>query len=131
MRRYRRLIGYYLLLNSLWSCAISSPKQYWNKTIDFRTYAEEVFRRQNQISSEILMLTDEDVVNPDLYAKLLQAEQNLQDQCQLLNEYAIRERDGVEIPLLFQQEVQSSVDDCELAMQKADVLLNQTLLGEN
>ncbi len=123
MRCWVQVIIMVVVINALQGCTVPSPKRYWDKAVDFRDYAEQVFRRQNQINSEILMLLDEDVDDSESYAKLIEAEQNLQEQCQLLNEYAVRERDGVEITLLFKQKVQASVDDCETAMQEADLLL--------
>lgn len=65
------------------------------------------------------MLTEDGVVEGDM-DDLLEAEQELQEACQLLNEYAVRERDGETMGLLFKRKVQNSVEDCEDAIHDAE-----------
>ncbi len=111
-----------LLLLPTAGCAISSDSGYWRKTFSFEQYAEDIFRRQNQITSRILMLS-EDGVEVENMDDLLEAEQELEDACQLLNEYAVRERDGVAMGFLFKRKVQNSVEDCEDAIHDVESML--------
>ncbi len=104
-------------------CAISSPSQYWDSTFSFSGHAEDVFRRQNKMTSEILMMSEEDV-DEEKYSQLLRAEQNLQAACKLLNEYAVRERDGLETGFVFKREVKNSIEMCEKSIEEAKSVLD-------
>ncbi|WP_031432279.1 hypothetical protein [Methylomarinum vadi] len=51
-------------------------------------YAESVFRRQNAVTSRIMMSTDENLAGD---GRLHEAEVAMYDACRLLNEYSSRE----------------------------------------
>lgn len=88
----------------------------------YAEYAEGVFIRQNQATSEIMMLTEDDM-DPYAYEDLLEAEKEMQKACELLNEYAVREIEGQTMGLFFKRKVQSSVEGCEYALQNVESTL--------
>lgn len=79
----------------------------------FEHHVEEVFRLQNQMTSEVMMLLESDEAkNPET---LMQAEQHMRQICADLNEYASRDIDGLSIDLFLSRRVEKSAEDCEQA----------------
>jgi len=90
---------------------------------EFTRYVEGVFRLQNSMTSEIMLLQEtNDTKN---YDALLEAEQHMQEVCGPLNEYASRDIDGLSIGLFLRRRVEKSAFDCEQAAQKVKSLLKQ------
>lgn len=88
---------------------------------EFTRYVEGVFRLQNSMTSEIMVLQEtDDAKNHDA---LLQAEQHMQEACAPLNEYVSRDIDGLNISFLLHRQVEKSAVDCEQAAQKIKALL--------
>lgn len=92
-------------------------------------YGESVFRRQNVITSQIMMLSESEL-SPENSQKLQQAEAQMQKDCKLLNEYANREMDKANIDLLFKKQVRDSIQGCDASIQKMEVLLRQLGIEE-
>lgn len=92
-------------------------------------YGESVFRKQNVITSQIMMLSESEL-SPENSQKLQQAEAQMQKDCKLLNEYATREMDKANIDLLFQKQVRDSIQGCDDSIQKMEVLLGQLGIEE-
>lgn len=88
---------------------------------DFSAYAEKVFLHQNAMTDQILEAADS--LTSAQYTQLSQAELKMHDACQLLNEYAIRERDGLERGLLFRNRVRLSIRGCDESLVKVQQLL--------
>ena len=84
----------------------------------FADYVESVFRLQNSVTSE-LMLLDSD----ERQTVLLQAEQMMRTDCAALNEYATRDSDGLTIGLALSRRVAQSVAQCEKAALHLKLLL--------
>jgi hypothetical protein len=80
---------------------------------DFEHHVEEVFRLQNQMTSEVMMLLENDEAKK--YQALLQAEQHMQQVCADLNDYASRDMDGLSIGFFLSRRVEKSAIDCEQA----------------
>lgn len=80
---------------------------------EFERHVEEVFRLQNQMTSEVMMLLEND--ENKKYQTLLQAEQHMQQVCADLNEYASRDIDGLSIGFFLSRRVEKSAIDCEQA----------------
>lgn len=80
---------------------------------DFEHHVEEVFRLQNQMTSEVMMLLETDEVKKP--ETLMQAEQHMQQVCADLNEYASRDMDGLSIGFFLSRRVEKSAIDCEQA----------------
>ena len=88
---------------------------------EFTRYVDGVFRLQNSMTSEIMLLLETD--DAKNHAALLEAEQHMQEACGPLNEYASRDMDGLSIGLLLRRRVEKSAMDCEKAAQKIKSLL--------
>ena len=80
---------------------------------DFKSHVEEIFRLQNQMSSEVIMLVESGEENKLDALKL--AEQKMQKTCADLNEYASRDIDGLSISFSLHRRVEKSAIDCENA----------------
>jgi hypothetical protein len=88
---------------------------------EFGRHVEEVFRLQNRMTSQVMMLLESDEVkNPD---DLLRAEQRMEQICSSLNEYASRDIDGLNIGFFLQRRVEKSAIDCEQAAREVESLL--------
>lgn len=89
----------------------------------FADYAESVFRRQNQLSSRLMMLND----NDEETGVFEVADQEMRDACHLLNEYAEREMSGENMSWRFKSKVKDSVENCEKSVQRMEVLFAATV----
>jgi hypothetical protein len=88
---------------------------------EFAKYVEEVFRFQNRMTSEVMMLmTAEEGEN---YSVLLKSEQHMQQVCAPLNEYASRNIDGLSNGLSLQRQVVKTAMDCDRAAHEVELLL--------
>jgi hypothetical protein len=88
---------------------------------EFTRYVEGVFKLQNSMTSEIMELLAADSANN--HDDLLLAEQQMQEACGPLNEYASRESEGLNIGFFLSRRVEKSAIDCEHAAQKVKTLL--------
>lgn len=80
---------------------------------EFAHHVEEVFRLQNQMTSEVMMLLESNEgQKPET---LMQAEQHMQQVCADLNEYVSRDIDGLSSGLFLRRRVEKSAIDCEQA----------------
>jgi len=80
---------------------------------EFSHHVEEIFRLQNQMTSETMMLLENDEAKKP--EALMQAEQHMQQVCADLNEYVSRDLDGLDSGLILRQRVEKSAIDCEQA----------------
>lgn len=80
---------------------------------EFTHRVEEIFRLQNQMTSEAMMLLENDEAKKP--EALMQAEQHMQQACADLNEYVSRDLDGLDSGLFLRQRVEKSAIDCEQA----------------
>ncbi|MDD5460829.1 MAG: hypothetical protein PHG00_04230 [Methylococcales bacterium] len=88
---------------------------------EFTRYVESVFRLQNSITSEIMLLAGGDEGKKN--EALLQAEQHMQEACEPLNEYVSRESDGLSVGLFLRRRVEKSAIDCERKAQEVRSIL--------
>ncbi len=89
---------------------------------EFEHHVEEVFRLQNQMTSEVMMLLlDSDEAKGQ--DALLRAEQHMQQLCADLVEYASRNIDGLNSGLFLGRRVEKSAIDCEQAALATKALL--------
>lgn len=110
----------YLLIFSLLATAACTTLPPAAKAYDnFADYAESVFRHQNVLTSRLMMMNDFD------NEKLEDAEQEMNDACHLLNEYAEREMAGESMGLFFKREVQASIEICDEQIQNLETLLTE------
>lgn len=118
--------GYGLSIVALMLSACTTPflggyGEYGQTKEEFTRYVEAVFRLQNNVTSELMLVQDVD--DADLQTALSAAEQNMHQACAALNEYAERDSDGLNIGLLLQRKVEKSAADCEQAALKVKALL--------
>ncbi|WP_150048304.1 MULTISPECIES: hypothetical protein [Methylomonas] len=87
----------------------------------FAAYAESVFRRQNELSSRLMMLSASNLLQDT--EQLDDAEHAMNDACHLLTEYAERENAGESISLMFKRQVKDSIEVCDLQIHQLEQML--------
>jgi len=90
---------------------------------EFTQYVEKVFRLQNSITSEVMVLTEDD--DSKKHKALLQAEQQMLEACGPLNEFVSRKSDGLSVGLFLKRRVEKSAIDCERETQEVKSLLTE------
>ena len=85
-------------------------------------YAESLFKRQNILTQQLMMLSEEDVSLADEEI-LYQAELLMHDACHLLNEYANREMEGRKMSVFFRRRVKNSFKTCEEGVENMESVL--------
>lgn len=118
-----------LFVNTTVLTACSLFQDIWHQD-EIAEYGESVFRRQNLITSQIMMLSEESKLSVADSQKLQQAEAQMQKDCKLLNEYATREMENTNIDLLFKKQVKDSIQGCDLSIQKMESLLKELNIKE-
>lgn len=88
---------------------------------DFVRYVEEVFRLQNKMTSEMMLLSEDESAS----SVLLQAEQQMHTMCASLNEYVSRDIDGLYKGILLRRRVEDSAMDCDKAAHALGALLKK------
>ncbi len=88
---------------------------------DFARYVESVFRLQNSLTSEIMLLDSDD----ERQKALSQAEQTMRIDCAALNDYAARDSDGLSTDLSLSRRVEQSAVRCEKAALHLKSLLDE------
>lgn len=109
----------FFLSNGLTGCSLLADL--WQQD-EIAEYGETVFRKQNLITSQVMMLSETELSEQN-QQKLQQAEARMQKDCKLLNEYATREMDAVSIDLAFRRQVKESIKGCDLSIQRIEATL--------
>jgi len=92
---------------------------------EFRGYAEEVFREQNRVATEIAFaLEASDRYEEVSLNRLEQADQALFDDCAALNQMAMRRRDGDGRRIFSDAKAARTVPQCERAAAAGIGVLN-------
>jgi hypothetical protein len=91
---------------------------------EFARYVEDVFRLQNSMTSEVMMLTESEG-DSGSHVTLIRAEQHMHKICAPLNEYASRDSEGLSVGLLLSHNVEKSAVDCEQAARQVQSLLKE------
>ncbi len=86
----------------------------------FAQRVETVFKFQNSMTNAVMLLETE----PS--AVILEAEQKMHAACEPLNQYAVREMDGLSIDLALQKRVEQTAIGCEKAAQALQQMLPAT-----
>ncbi len=118
-RRAKGLLLTLLLPGVLSGCAGAPSMPGWS---GFSVYAEAVFRHQNEVSSRWMMLNDADQLSDN--EELSQAEDAMDEACELLNQYAERESEGESMSWRFQSRVRESIQACDASVARVERLLN-------
>lgn len=88
---------------------------------ELTTHSEQVFRHQNQVIDQIM--EENERMSQTNYQAISQAELNMYDQCQLLNDYVTRERDGLAQDFLMRQRILGTINNCEASINAVEKLL--------
>ena len=97
---------------------------------DFKEHVQDVFRRQNHATGEMMILMEEDI-DPVSYEQLMEAEKKMLMACEPLNEYAVLKRDGLDADLILYQRAMSSAEDCEDSTGQMEALLEKISADDN
>jgi hypothetical protein len=85
---------------------------------EFARYVESVFRLQNNLTSQTMLLEDVEAEH------VLQAEQKMHTACAALNDYASKDMDGLSISLSLSRRVEQSAAQCEKAALQLQTVLD-------
>jgi hypothetical protein len=121
--RLKSLLAASLLFSLLGACASVPPHSGYS---DFASYAEAVFRHQNQVSSRVIEMNESELI-PDS-EEYQDAEESMNEACELLNEYAERQGNHENTGWRFKSKVQSSVRGCDASITRLEELLNKLTL---
>jgi hypothetical protein len=122
--KYLQRLMFFFLVLLLSGCSIPFFGGYGSKgrsRDEFAQYVEEVFKLQNHITSQIMILMESG--NPKLQQPIINAEQHMQDICSPINEYASRDIDGLYISFSLRRRVEKSAEDCDKAAHEVKDLL--------
>ena len=86
-------------------------------------YVEAIFKRQNAMATQVMMLTDIEFSAED-EEELLQAETQMLQDCRLLNAYAVKEMNHESTSLLFKKRVKDSAEGCDESVDELESLLD-------
>lgn len=111
------LLVFFLLLSG---CSIT--REALNTKERITVYAESLFKRQNLLTQQLMMLSEEDMSLADEEI-LSQAELQMYDACHLLNEYANREIEGRKMSVFFRRRVKNSLNTCEDGIKNMESVL--------
>ena len=115
-----------IFISQLSACAIFTSG---SKIVDqeaLEIELEDLFMRQNNASSEVMMLTM-DEPDAEEFEDLLEAEQQMREVCDPLNEYAVRELEQLSLGLMLQNRILDAMDDCDDATTQVESLINEDL----
>ena len=116
---------YYLpfLISFLLAGCISFGKSL-KSTESISEYAELLFKQQNRLTQQVMMLSEEDI-SPEEEEKISQAELQMHDACYLLIEYANREIEGKKMSVFFRRRVKNSLDSCSESIKIMELTLTE------
>ncbi len=107
------------------SCAVLSACSHVSAVVyqsEFSAYAEQVFRRQNSMTSRIMMAASDMEEESDA---LQQVEMEMHDACSLLNQYSEKEANNEKISVSFKNRVKNSIPDCDASIDAVEQQLKQ------
>ena len=98
----------------------------------YREYSEQVFRLQNRVASDLAFALDASDSGDRLaYDRLEQVDEALYEACALLNEVAVRRRDGRGRRLFADAKAARTAPECERAASAAlGVLESSAVAGD-
>jgi hypothetical protein len=117
-----------VLLPGLCGCAVTAVDgtRMGLRSDPFADYVESVFRRQNEVASELALALEREDPDSERYGELDAAELELLESCVGLNELAARQRDGDPLGGLKALKRARQAPDCERATAAALNLVSDT-----
>jgi hypothetical protein len=121
----RPILSFLALVGMVTGCAVTSGdgQRLRPGSEAFADYVESVFRRQNEVATELALAIDDEVPGSDRFAALEDAELGLLLACRTLNELAEARREGESPGGLSALRRARVAPDCERATERADALL--------
>jgi hypothetical protein len=104
----------------LTSCSIVGTP--FKATERMAEYAELLFKRQNFLTQQLMMLFEEDLGMVE-EERVSQAELQMYDACHLLNEYANKEMEGEKMSIFFRRRVKNSFASCDESVKNMGSIL--------
>ena len=124
------LLPFWLIISITSGCATFPVNETSPNHLSLKEQVEELFRRQNNAASEVMMLSLDETDNEE-FEELSDAELKMQNACTALNEYAVRSRDQLSLGFFLQQRVLSEIDLCDDATQIVESLLRDFMLPQD
>jgi PBP1b-binding outer membrane lipoprotein LpoB len=100
----------------------SSFGQSFKSTENVSEYAELLFKQQNFLTQQVMMLSEEDMSLAE-EEKISHAELQMHDACHLLIEYANHEIEGKKMSVFFRRRVKGSLNGCDESIKKMQLIL--------
>ena len=96
-------------------------------TEEFKKYVEQVFRRQNKVTNQLIEIFEEepDNIDEETYDALEDAEEEMQDACVVLNKIAAQKSHEEKISLQLKYKALKTVGHCDRATKNVENLLAQ------
>jgi hypothetical protein len=122
----RRIVSGIVIAGCLAGCAVTSVDgdRMRLKSDRFADYVNAVFRRQNEVSTDLAIELDEQALESERYLILETVERQLLTACRGLNELARAQRDGESIGGLGGLKRARGAPDCERATDYAAAALD-------
>ncbi len=115
IKRYFVVVNFFLLMGCN-STLLGTYGENQLTLAEFEKYVESVFQLQNSVTSEVMLMTEEN-------AEILDAEQSMRNACASLNDYAENDIDGVAVSFELKKRVEKTAHHCEKAAQHLQHLL--------
>ena len=121
----RRILSSIAVVIGLSGCAVTSVDgvRMPLRSDGFSNYVEAVFRRQNDVATELAFAIDDESLGSERHAILEAAEFELLSACRGLNQIARAQRDGESVGGFGALNRSRAAPDCERATDKAAALL--------
>ncbi len=120
----RQLNYFFLVIFVLLLADCSVIEKPFRSTESIAEYAELLFKRQNYLTQQVMMLFDEEIALAD-EERISEAELQMHDACFLLVEYANREIDGKKMSVFFRRRVKNSFKYCDNRVKNLKSILKE------
>ncbi len=91
---------------------------------EYAAYAEQVFRRQNSASQRVIYY-DSEAEKPENIVALEEAEENMLEACQFLNQIVMSKIYKEDETLILRLRTRQTIDDCDYATRELEALLQK------
>lgn len=122
-------LGVFFLCASLSACITTKTadgRRLLTGSDQFRLYVEQVFRRQNRVTNDLIYLLPEiEQSDAKLFFRLVEAESDMLESCGHLNTLAASYRDNRNPGLIKRIKMSRTAAECDSATQNTQTLLNE------
>ncbi len=110
----------YFLGLTLNGCSLLNPVMLSKE--DMAKHAEDVFKHQNQMTQQIMLLSEDELTESE-EERISSYELQMYDACRLLNEYARSESEGKQKSVIFRTQLKRSLNTCADRVKQMEELL--------